>query len=60
MEIVGRKIQTNIDNYDVDAGIVYHGMVIVELPEELRSFEGMLKFFRVTHIEGMRHFGYTN
>ena len=54
VEIVGSKIQSNCDNYAVEAGLVYHGMVIVELPQELRTFEGLYEFFKHTHIEGFK------
>lgn len=34
-------------------GLVYHGMVVFELPNELRTFEGLLAFFKVVNIEGL-------
>jgi len=53
VEIVGRKFQKNADNYDVDAGLVYHGMVVFEIPKELRTFEGMYEFFKEVNMEGL-------
>ncbi len=51
VEVMGLKIGKNPEKFERQ-GIIYHASIVFEIPDELRTFEGVREILKVFDIEG--------